>query len=568
MGHAAPFRARAYAAAGETTTSSARPQAGHVGLASVRAIIASPASRDYRTPMRSALALIAALALAPQAQAAQLTFGRATEQSSIDPQYAQTGNNSATASAMFERLVGFDATLQLHPGLAVSSRLIDPLNWEIRLRAGVKFHDGSDFTADDVVYSLNRVRDIPHSPAPFSHAVSNVAALEMVDPLTLRVRTIQPAPLLMQEIGYVFIIPAKLGANVGVDDFNSGKAAIGTGPYRFRSWTPNDRLLMDANPGWWGGKPTFDSVTLKFIPNSAARTAALLSGEVDLIDGVQPVDVPRLSVAAGVHIFSIPSVRLVYLALDSSRDESPFVTDRDGRPLEKNPLRDVRVRQALSHMINRVAIVSRVLGAGEPAGQIVPDGQGGYAPELRPDAFDLSLAKRLLTEAGWPQGFGLTVHTSSDRFPGDAQVGQAIGQMFSRGGLQVNGVEALPYAVYAPAATARKYSAFVFTWAGLSGNASEGLRSVLATYDAKTGMGALNRVRWSNAEFDQLLGEAAVEFDEARRNALLADATRVAMQDAALLPLYWIKLSWASRGNITFQANMSEDSSVLFAGVK
>lgn len=518
---------------------------------------------------RAVLCFSAALAVAAHgAPAATLTFGRATEQSSIDPQYAQTGNNSATASAMFERLVSFDAMLQLHNGLAVSWRLVDPLTWEIKLRAGVKFHDGTDFTSADVIYSLNRVRDIPHSPAPFSHAVSNVAAIEAIDPLTLRIRTARPTPLLMEQIGFVFIIPAKLGPNVGVEDFNSGKAAIGTGPYRFRQWVPNDRLTLDANPAWWGGKPTFEGVTLKFIPNNAARTAALLSGGVDLIDGVQPADVPRLSTTANTHVFSIPSVRLVYLALNSTRDQSPFITGADGKPLDKNPLRDVRVRKALSHMINRVAIVERVLGGGEPAGQIVPDGQGGYAPDLRPDTFDPQLAKKLLSDAGWPDGFGLTVHTSSDRFPGDAQIGQALGQMFSRGGLKVNGVEALPYAVYAAQATQRKYSAFVFTWAGLSSNASEGLRSVLATYDPRTGMGALNRVRWSNAEFDQLLGEAAVEFDEGKRNELLADATRVAMQDAALLPLYWIKLYWASRGNITFQANMSEDSSVLFAGVK
>jgi len=500
---------------------------------------------------RAAIWFCTTMTLVPCAQAATLTFGRATEQSSIDPQFAQTGNNSATASAMFERLVSFDAQLQLHSGLAVSWRLIDPTTWEIKLRAGVKFHDGSDLTAADVIYSLNRVRNIPHSPAPFSHAVSNVAA-----------------PLLMEQIGFVFIIPAKLGPDVGIDDFNAGKAAIGTGPYRFRQWVPNDHLTLDANPAWWGGKPTFEKITLKFIPNNATRTAALLSGQVDLIDGVQPADVPRLSTASNTHVFSIPSVRLVYLALDSTRETSPFVTAADGKPLDTNPLREVRVRQALSHMINRVAIVERVLGGGEPAGQIVPEGQGGYAPDLRPDKFDPQLAKQLLADAGWPDGFGLTIHTSSDRFPGDAQIGQAIGQMFSRGGLHVNGVEALPYAVYAAQATARKYSAFVFTWAGLSSNASEGLRSVLATYDPRTGMGALNRVRWSNPKFDHLLGEAAVEFDESKRNELLADATRVAMQDVALIPLYWIKLYWASRGDITFQPNLGEDSSVEFAGVK
>ena len=518
--------------------------------------------------MRTTLALIAALTFPPCAHAATLTFGRATEQSSIDPQYARTGNNIATASAIFERLVNFDAQLQLHNGLAVSWRLIDPTTWEIKLRAGVKFHDGSDLTSADVVYSLNRVRGIPHSPAPFTQAVSNVAAIEAVDPLTLRVKTPQPAPLLMEQIGFVFILPARLGESVASDDFNSGKAAIGTGPYRFRQWVPDDHLALDANPDWWGGKPAFEKITLKYIASSAARTAALLSGQVDLIDGVQPTDVPRLSTTADIHMFAIPSVRLVYLALDSTRDDSPFVTGRDGKPLAKNPLREVRVRQALSHMINRVALVERVLGGGEPAGQIVPQGQGGYAPDLKPDTFDPALAKRLLTEAGYPDGLGLTVHTSSDRFPGDAQVGQALGQMFSRGGLRVIGVEALPYAVYTAQATARKYSAFVFTWAGSTSNSSEGLRNVLATYDPRTGMGALNRVRWSNAEFDQLLGEAAVEFDEAKRNALLADATRVAMHDAALLPLYWIKLYWAARGNVTFQANMSEDSSVLYAGVR
>ena len=328
-----------------------------------------------------AAVLFCVLAIAV-AHAGTLTFGRATEQSAIDPQFAQTGNNGATNSTIFERLVDFDAALQLHPSLALSWRLLDPMNWEIKLRPGVHFHDGSEFTAADVAFSLNRVRDVPHSPAPFSHWVSNVAAVEIIDPLTLHIRTTQPTPLLMEQIGAIYIVPAKLGAAVTLEDFNGGKAAIGTGPYRFRSWTPNDSVKLDANPDWWGGKPKFDAITLKFIANNAAREAALLSGQVDLIDGVQPADVPRLTAAPQVHVFSAASVRIVYLALDSARDESPFVTDHDGKPMTTNPLRDLKVRQALSKMLNRTAIVDRVLsGAGEPAGQIVPEGQGGYAPD-------------------------------------------------------------------------------------------------------------------------------------------------------------------------------------------
>ena len=195
----------------------------------------------------------------------------------------------------------------------------------------------------------------------------------------------------------------------------------------------------------------------------------------------------------------------------------------------------------------------------------MPEGEGGYDPALTPTPFDLKAARALLAEAGYPSGFGITIHSSSDRYPDDAQVAQAVGQMFARGGLHVNGVEALPYNVFAPAATAGKYSLFLFGWSSSTGNASEALRSILATYDPENGLGALNRVRYSNPDFDKLLAQATVEFDEAKRNALLAQATAVAMNDYALLPLYWEKAAWAARPGVQFDANESEDSSVLFA---
>lgn len=500
------------------------------------------------------------------ADAADLVFARATEQSSIDPHFSQTGPNNATASGIFERLVSFDAKLQTHPCLALSWTLIDPLTWEIKLRPDVKFHDGTAFTAADVVYSLDRVRHIPRSPAPWTHAVTNVKSIDVVDPLTIRVHTPGPTPLLMEQIGLIHIVPTHLGPSVGNEDFNSGRAAIGTGPYRFRSWTPNDRVVMEANPTWWGGKPEFDHVTLRFIPSGASRTAALLSGQVDLIDSVAPADTVELSRDKAITIYSSPTNRIVYLAVDAVRDVSPFVTGADGKPLAHNPLRDVKVRQALSAMINRTAITSRVLSnAAVPAGQIVPEGEGGYAADLPPTAFDLQSAKALLTQAGYPDGFGLTLHSSSDRYPGDAQVAQAVGQMFARGGIHVNGVEVLPYNVFAPAATDRKYSLFLFGWSSSTGNSSEALRSILATYDPENGLGALNRTRYSNPEFDKLLAQAATEFDEAKRNALFAQATDVAMHDYALLPLYWQKAIWAGRPGVRFEANESEDSSVPFA---
>ena len=504
------------------------------------------------------------MALAAPADARDLTIGRATEPSSLDPQFALTGNNIATSLHMFDQLVRFDANLAIRPGLAASWTLVDPETWDVALRPGVTFQDGSPFTAEDVAFSLDRIRRVPNSPAPWTHAVGSVRAIEVTGPLSLRVHTNGPAPLLMEEIGAAFMVSAKSAKDATSADFNSGRAMVGTGPYRFDNWARGDRLGMTANPAYWQGRPEFDRVTLRFMGSDAARMAALLTGEIDVADNVPPADVARLAANPDTKVFSTASVRLIYVGLDSDRDISPFVTDEAGAPMARNPLRDPRVRRAMSSMINRAALVERVVsGSGVPAGQLVPEGLGGYDPALKPDPLDVAGARKLLTEAGYPKGFGLTLHTSADRFPGDAAIGQAIGQMFARGGLRVNGVSALPYSVYASEATQRKYSAFVFSFGGFAGNSSEGLRAVLATYDSARGTGALNRARYANPAFDAVLARANGAFDEATRNGLLRDATRIAYGDAAMLPLYWLTVNWATRKDLVYSPNKGETTTAM-----
>jgi peptide/nickel transport system substrate-binding protein len=505
---------------------------------------------------------------AKSVRAAELTIGRATEQNSLDPQFSDLGNDVATAENMFESMIEFDSRLRIHPSLAVSWKLLDPLTWEIRLREGVTFHDGTPFTGDDVAFSLKRARDVPNSPGPLASFVRSVKQTEVVDPHTLHIHTDQPTPLLMDLVGRIFIVPAKLGATVTSEDFAAGRAMIGTGPYRFKQVIPGDRVVVEANPAYWGAKPAFDTVTLKFLANAAARSAALLSGSVDVIEQIPPSDISLFQNRQDVALYSVTSTRLIYVAMDQGRDDSPFITDKDGVPLKVNPLKDRRVRLALSKMINRQAIVERVLaGAGEAAGQIVPEGMGGYDASLRPMVFDPEAAKKLLAEAGYPNGFGLTVHGSNNRFPNDSQVTQALGQMFSRGGLKVNGVEALPYNVYAPGATARKYSLFIFSYGSVASSSLNGLSGVLATYDKEAGTGSLNRARYSNPAFDALLKQAAAEFDEGRRNKLLADATRLAMEDAGILPIYWQKLYWAARKGFVVDPDRGESTSARFVSL-
>jgi len=519
--------------------------------------------------LHARLAAIALAGLTLAAQAADLRIGRSNEPSSIDPQFARTGNNLMTAQDMFDRLIENDANLQTRPALALSWKAVDPATWEIKLRDGVRFHDGSPFTADDVLFSLKRAGEIKNSPAPFSGAVGDIASMTAVDRLTLRFKTKRPNPEFIEQIGRVYIVSSRAAQGKQPEDFNNGSGAIGTGPYKFKQWTRGDRLLMTSNDAYWGAKPAFDNVTVQFISNDAGRVAALRSGTVDLIDNVSPSDIKSLQATPGTQLFSAPSARVIYLALDFSRDPSPFVVGSNGQPLTPNPLKNLKVRQAISKMINRPLIVDRLLdGAGVPEGQMVPPGIIGYAPDVAPDAYDPAGAKALLAQAGYPDGFGVTLHTSNDRFYGDKNIGQAIGQMLARGGLKVNGVVGQPYNVYASAATRRDYSLFIFSFGTTTPSSSFALVNVLETFDQANGTGAFNRTRYSNPAFDAALTKALQEFDDGKRGQLLADATRIAMQDVALVPLYWPKLFWAARNGITYLPGKDEDTRASLAGLR
>ncbi|WP_374832609.1 ABC transporter substrate-binding protein [Paenochrobactrum pullorum] len=504
-----------------------------------------------------AAAMLATTSLS--AFADNVVIGRANEPSAIDPQFSRTGNNQMTADNMFETLLFTDANLQMHPHLATEWKNLDPLTWEISLRQGVTFHDGSPFTADDVIFSLARTDKVPNSPAPFTDTVSSIAKVEKIDDHTIRVTTKRPNPALMEQIGRVFLVSKNAAENATLEDFNSGKAAIGTGPYKFVEWKPAESLKLVAYDGYWGEKPDYDTVEFRFIANDAARTAALLSGSVDLIDAVSPADVARLEGEKSIKVYPIESGRLVYLALSMRDDTAPGVVDASGKPIEPNPFRDARVRKAISSMIDRNLMVDRILnGSGVASAQIVPSVLGGYVKDLQPTKADAAEAKKLLNEAGFPEGFGITLYSSNNRFPGDGDIAQAMGQMLARGGLKVNGVQTQPYNVYAAAATKGEYGAYIFSLGASTPNAEGSLRSLLQTYSKDAGTGGFNRMRYSNPEFDAMLTSAMEEFDHETRMKKLEDATKIAMEDQAIVPLYFQKIYWASRDGIDFTPNLAE----------
>jgi peptide/nickel transport system substrate-binding protein len=509
--------------------------------------------------MLTSLTFAAALALsALPALAQDLMIGRANEPQSIDPQFSRTGPNQMTATHIFDRLVNTDKNVRMMPGLAESWENIDPLTWVVHLRQGVTFHDGSPFTAEDVVFSLTRAPDVPNSPASFGGSVADIEAMEIVDDHTIKFTSKVPSPLFVENIGTVYIVSKAATDGKANEDFNSGAAAIGTGPYKFVSWAPGDRLELVRNDAYWGDKPAYDHVTMRFISNDAARVAALLSGAVDLIDLVPPADLPQLRANADLRVYDTPTVRLIYLALNQA-DDAPFITDLAGNPLGKNPFQDTRVRRAVSLMIDRQAIIDRLLyGAGEAASQIVPEGVFGYNPDIAVPQANIDEAKALLAEAGYPEGFGITIHGSNDRFSQDGEVAQVLGQFLARGGLKVNGVETLPYSVFSKDAGKNAYGAFVFSYGNSTGESSRGLLSAIHTYDKPNNRGTLNRFRYSNPMFDEAVVAAAQVFDPSAREAALKAAAAIAAEDTAVVPLYFQALSWASKKAVDFDARRDE----------
>lgn len=498
---------------------------------------------------RMLCAAVAAIVLAAGGASAQtLTLGTKLELNTLDPHFFNGFPQASSHSQIFDGLTYQNDRQQLEPALAESWRLIDDLTWEFKLRQGVVFHDGSPFTADDVIATYARLPNVPNSPALFTVFTRAIAAIDKIDDHTIRIRTSSPNPLLPLDLSRVFIIRAA-DAGQTTSEFNAGKVN-GTGPYRHVEWVNADRLVLQRFDRHWRGPATWERVTERVITRDPSRVAALLAGELDAIDLVPTADKARIQQDQRLALFSGPAAVVHYIALDSARAQSPHVGAKDGQPpLARNPLQDPRVRRALSLAIDRAAICDRLMeGSCTPASQMLPPSFPGTSQRLQPDPLDLNRARALLAEAGVPNGFRLALHTTTDRYPKDSQIAQAIGQMWTRLGLQV-AVEGVPGQVFFGAATRQEFSAFIAQYGTIE--ASEGPRAVLHTNDAQKGLGAANRVRYSNPRVDALIVDALGEMDPEKRIAKVAAAIEAAMEDQALIPVFHPTWDYAARRTLT-----------------
>ncbi|MEO8154565.1 MAG: ABC transporter substrate-binding protein [Rhizobacter sp.] len=507
---------------------------------------------------RKVILLMALFWAGAAVQAQTVTIGLAADITSMDPHYHLLTSNQNVVEHVFNRLIERDDQLRMVPGLALSWRTVDPLTWEFKLRPNVKFHDGSPFTADDVAFSIERIPTIKDSPGSFAVYTKAITNITVVDPLTIRLKTAAPYPLLPAEMGTFAIVSKKAATGASSADFNSGKAAVGTGPYKLVRYARGDKIELVRNESFWGKKPQIEKLTFKVLTNDAARVAALLSNDVQVIDGLPVADINRLSANTELTVVRRAGTRLIFLNMDQFRDQSPFVTDKDGKPMTVNPLKDARVRHAISKAIDREQIRTQVMeGASRPTGQLMIPGLPGYSEALKVEPVDIEGAKKLLAEAGYPNGFGITIHGPNNRYVQDDQILQTVAQMLSRVGIKAS-VAAQPSAMFFPGQAKHSYSLSLSGWGSGTFEGSSPLRSLLSAEDKAKGFGAVNAGKYYNAKMEEVLQKALVTLDESGRDKLLAQATEIVIADQAIIPIHHQVNLWATRKNIVFSGRADE----------
>ena len=520
--------------------------------------------QKFLAPIALAVGLGAAAAVSAQT----LTMGVRGGPESMDPHFSALGPHAEAAKHVFDTLVWSGDGLQIEPGLAESWTPIDEDTWEFKLRQGVKFHDGSDFDAEDVKFSIERI-PVVTGPTTTTIYVRRVASVDIIDSHTIHINTDGQAATLPNDFIRLFIVSSEAAADystpeTAAEGFNSGKATIGTGPSKIVSWPPHGDLVLARNDEYWRGNGAWETVIRKEIPNDSSRLAALKAGQVDVINYVSSVDYLALERDSAIDAVMGDSVYIMNLQLDQ-REDTPLVRTIDGSDLDDNPFRDLKVRQAIDHAIERQTMVDIVLeGLGKPANQMMPPGFFGSSEDIPMPTYDPAKAKELLADAGYADGFEVDLYCTADRLPGDGAICQGLGQMLTQVGIKTN-VNAISKTVYFPAQARLEYSMFMNGWGTLTGEASYTLGGLAHSNNPDVKLGAFNRIEYKNDEVDQLLQAGATMMDPDERRATYEEAMEKVVADKAYISLVQLQTVWGAKaGMLEFTPRFDEDTLAFF----
>ncbi|MGM8931690.1 ABC transporter substrate-binding protein [Salinicola halophyticus] len=506
-------------------------------------------TRRFLIGATAALLAVSATSATAQEDKA-LSIGLAAVVTSLDPHEASNSPNNATSRNIFDSLINRGGAAENQPQLATSWKVVDDTHWRFDLRKDVRFHDGSAFDSEDVVASLIRARD--KKSQAFASYTRNIANVTADGPYSVIIETKKPDPLILNSLSRIRIISADY-ADASVADFENGTAAIGTGPFKFVSYTPGDRLELERNDDYFAGPSEWSHVTIRMVPDNGGRLASLLSGDLDLIEALPAQGVARVEQSDRFKIIRGQSTRLVYLGVNVTKKGSPFVTAKDGSTLDKNPLQDERVRRALLMSINRPAIVDRIMQKnGTVAHQFVAEGFFGHSDDIDEVPYDPEAASKLLAEAGYPDGFAMTIQGPAGRYVNDSQVLQAVGQMFSRIGIDTK-VEVMPWSVFSTRELEGNFSVFLSSWGINTGEVSNPALALVAANDPEKGTGRYNTGGIDVPEINELIDKATSTLDDAKREPLLQKVSELTFNDLWLLPLHYENVALAAKKNIDYQ---------------
>ncbi len=507
-------------------------------------------------------------ALATAADAKTLRWSANTDIATLDP-YAHTESfTTAMLHHVFDPLVRRGRTMQLEPALAMSWKTIKPDTWRFELRKGVKFHNGNVFTADDVVASVMRLID------PATRAKGNLSAVikaEKIDDFTVDLVTKGPYPLLLNDLAGVYIMDKEwMEANGALKAGNistgtttaASTSAIGTGPFKLESYKPDAGTNMVVNADWWDkAEHNLTRIEFKPIKSDATRVAALLSGELELIAPAPLQDLARIGAASGFKVIEEPALRLIFLGLNHRPELLAM-------PGQKNPMLDLKVRQALWHAIDLDAIQKRVMrGKSRNTGTLVAPPVPGYSAEVdKLLGYDPEKAKKLLAEAGYPNGFKTGLACPNDRYINDEQTCVAIAAMWTRIGVQAE-LKTESRATYFPRIDKGEVDAFMLGWATLPPMDGFSVLSALLT-EPKEAYGGSNRMGYVNGRIEELTRLSAVELDEPKRRDMLIEAMKIARDTVAYIPLHQQPVAWAAKGGVEVPQFPDEYVRLWFAQVK
>ena len=502
------------------------------------------------------LAALAAVLMVSAAQARTVRWSASGDPNTMDPHSQNVGTVTMVLQQIYDPLIGRTRELGLEPALATAWTQVEPTRWRFTLRPNVRFHEGEAFTSDDVVFSITRAQ------APTSNYgifVDTILRVEAVDPMTVDIITRAVDPILPNKIASIFIMSRSWSERNGAarpqntrnrEELHTTRNVNGTGAFRLTSREPDVRTVMARNTGWWGwaspGAGNVTEIVFRPITSDATRIAALLSNEIDFVLDPPLQDLQRVRSAPGLRVLEGPEVRTIFLAMDTSREEL-LHSDVRGR----NPFRDLRVRQALYHAID-IAAIQRITMRGQsvPTGTLFPEQVQGFVREEDVRLpYDQARARALLAEAGYPQGFGVTLDCPNNRYINDEQICQAVVSMWARVGVRAT-LKSQPLAPFFAQIQRDDTSVYLLGWGVPTLDGLYSFQSLLATRNGAQGDGIWNYGRYSNPAMDALIERMKTQTGDARAQAM-REGLALYRADVPHIPLHHQMIPWAMRSNIS-----------------